>query len=467
MVETGIEPGYGVQIGDIHARLGERTSRLDGDALRPAAGRREIAKYQDVHGGDPANAREEPLNVVIVYDFASINGGQAKVAIDSAIGLRRAGHNAIYFAAVGPVEPALVEAGVETRCLEQHDLVGHPSKTAAMVQGTWNSLAAERLGTVLADLPRGKTVVHVHGWAKALSPSIAAPIRQSGLPAVYTMHEYFQFCPNGGFYHYGRNEICRLKPLSAACWASRCDSRSYSRKLWRNARLSAATHLVGFPELFSDYITFSPFQSRIVAPFLPAHVHLHEVGNPVSAPDLGSRDAVGDDILFVGRISDEKGPLLFAEAARRAGVQPVFVGNGPLYERLERDYPEARLLGWRDADGVRAALRQARAMVFPSVWYEGQPLTVLEAKAAGVPIIVSDACAGRDDVENGTTGLWFKSGDIDDLARALVQMKDDARVAAMSRAAYEAYWRDPPTVEKHVGKLVDVYRLMLDRSQAS
>ena len=64
-------------------------------------------------------------------------------------------------------------------------------------------------------------------------------------------------------------------------------------------------------------------------------------------------------------------------------------------------------------------------MAFPSVWYEGQPLTILEAKATGLPIVVSDACAGRDEVEDGVTGFWFKSQDPDDLAAKLERLKDN------------------------------------------
>ncbi len=61
-------------------------------------------------------------------------------------------------------------------------------------------------------------------------------------------------------------------------------------------------------------------------------------------------------------------------------------------------------------------------------------------------MIVSDGCAGREDVEDGVTGFWFKSGDAEDLARALRLVEDDARVARLSAAAYSAYWADPPTL---------------------
>ncbi len=406
----------------------------------------------------------DALTIVICFDHASITGGQAKVAFDSAVGLKRQGHRPIVFAAAGPVAPQLVEAGIETICLDQSDLVGNPSRLAAAVQGIWNATAARALEALLATVPRESTIVHVHGWAKALSPSIAGPIARSGLPALYTIHEYFQFCPNGGFYNYRERHICTLTPLSAQCWATNCDSRNYARKLWRNVRLLTAKRIAHLPDVFSDYIAISGVQEAIVAPLVPKGVALHRISNPVSVPDLGPKpDPTSGEVIFVGRISPEKGVLVFAEAARQAGLVPTFVGDGPMAAELAARYPEARLLGWRDPAGVQEAMRAARALVFPSLWYEGQPLTVLEAKGLGVPVVVSDACAAREEVEDGVSGLWFRSDDAADLARALRVLGDDATVAAMSRAAYAAYWADAPTLERHVERITRLYRTMADR----
>ena len=134
------------------------------------------------------------------------------------------------------------------------------------------------------------------------------------------------------------------------------------------------------------------------------------------------------DFLFVGRIAREKGPLLFAEAARRAGVVPTYVGDGPIREELAVRYPEARIVGWKTPEQARAMMRAARALVFPSLWYEVQGLTVTEAKAMGTPVVVSDVCAGREAIEDGKSGLWFRSGDPDALAVALDRLKEDALV---------------------------------------
>jgi glycosyltransferase involved in cell wall biosynthesis len=411
------------------------------------------------------SSAKEPLTIVLCLDHAFVSGGQAKVAFDSAIGLKQAGHRPIVFAAAGPVDEHLTAAGVEVVCLGQSDLLGNPSRLAGAVQGTWNSRAAEELGRLLASVRSDRTIVHVHGWAKALSPSIGAPIARSGLPAVYTIHEYFLFCPNGGFYNYQKGHACPLEPLSAACWATHCDSRNYARKLWRNARLTLARDMAHLPEVFSDYIAISRFQVDVVGRRLPIASRLHLVSNPIDVPDLGPKPSPAQgEVIFVGRISAEKGPFLFAEAARLAGILPTYVGDGPAAAELRMKYPEARLLGWQSGPAVREAIRAARALVFPSLWYEGQPLTVLEAKGLGTPVIVSDGCAGREEIEDGVSGLWVRGGDIEDLARALMQIRDDALINRLSRGAYASFWSDPPTLALHVGRITAIYNAMLARA---
>ena len=407
-------------------------------------------------------------NVVICVDHASVTGGQAKVAIESAIGLKRRGARPIVFAAVGPIDPRLEEAGVETVCLGQHDLLGNPSRAAAALQGVWNAAAAARLKALLGSLPADRTIVHVHGWAKALSPAVVAPIRASGLPAVYTIHEYFLFCPNGGFYNYQKHEVCRLKPMSAACLATHCDSRTYPRKLWRFARLALARGWAQMPQAFSDYITISDYQAGVVAPYLPVGARTHRLSNPIEVEDLGPKAApASGDCVFVGRLSPEKGPFVFAEAAARAGLRPTFVGDGPIAAELKAKYPQANYLGWLSADKAREAMRAARALVFPSLWYEGQPLTVLEAKAMGTPVVVSDVCAGREEIADGESGLWFKSADVASLAAALERLKDDSFVQRLSEGAYQSFWRKPPTLEAHVDGLLSIYQSMLASRRAA
>jgi glycosyltransferase involved in cell wall biosynthesis len=253
--------------------------------------------------------------------------------------------------------------------------------------------------------------------------------------------------------------------MSAACWTTHCDSRNYPFKLWRNVRQFVAQHIAGLEGAFSDIVLISDLQEKLLEPYLPPGAALHRVCNPIEAEPLGLKDRpASGDALFVGRLSPEKGVFLFAEAAARANLAPVFIGDGPIAGELRKRFPNARLLGWFTPAAVREAMRAARALVFPSRWYETQGLTVLEAKAMGTPVIVSDVTAACEQIKDGVSGLWFKSGDVGSLAGALEKIKDDTLTRRLSHNAYLSYWRDPPTLERHVAETLSVYRAALSRN---
>jgi glycosyltransferase involved in cell wall biosynthesis len=401
------------------------------------------------------------LKIVILVDHAQINGGQAKVAIESAKGLAGRGYQVLYFAAVGPVDEGLRAAGVDVVVLDQSDLASTRSLARYGIQWFWNATAARKLAEVLSACDPADTIVHVHGWAKALSPSIGPVLKRMKFTCVFTMHEYFIACPNGGFYDYPAEHPCHLQPMSLACITRDCDSRSYARKLLRVGRHAVLQH-TGLLDCMAHVITISRLQRKILEPFLPAGLHYHELSNPIDVPPLGGKpDLARGGFVFVGRISPEKGPMLFAEAARLAGQQAIFIGDGPQSDKLKARYPEASLLGWKNPAEVRTLLRQARALVFPSVWYEGQPLTVLESLALGTPVIVSDVCAGRESVQDGVNGRWFRSNDAASLAAALEELSDDAIAQRMSRAAYDLYWANPPSLKRHLDGLAAIYKAAL------
>jgi glycosyltransferase involved in cell wall biosynthesis len=401
------------------------------------------------------------VHIVLVADHAAINGGQAKVAIESALGLAARGHRVSLFAAVGPVDPRLEPAGIRVVCLDQDDVTTARSKLAFAAQAIWNVPAARALAAELAACDPRDTLVHVHAFAKALSPAIGPALRASGLPCLYTMHEFFLVCPTGGFYAYPEQSICHRVPMSASCILAKCDARSYPRKVARMIRHAGLAHVARLPKLFSHIVTISDLQESVVMPLMPNGTVFHRVDNPIAVAQAPVHEGPPGDFLFVGRISTEKGAPIFAEAARRAGVRALFVGDGSERADLAARYPEAVMLGWRDPAAVQALMRQARALVFPSVWYEGQPLTVYEALACGTPVVVSDACAGREAVVDGETGFWFRSGDPDALAAHLRRLSDDALAARMGRAAHGRYWTAPLTPDVHLDRLTGIYETVM------
>ncbi len=96
---------------------------------------------------------------------------------------------------------------------------------------------------------------------------------------------------------------------------------------------------------------------------------------------------------------------MFAEAAQRAGVRAIFVGDGPEADQIRRINPAAEITGWVSPEEVQNRLGTARAVVFPSLWYEGQPLVPIEALLRGVPVVCGRWSAAHEVVEHGVNGV--------------------------------------------------------------
>jgi glycosyltransferase involved in cell wall biosynthesis len=147
----------------------------------------------------------------------------------------------------------------------------------------------------------------------------------------------------------------------------------------------------------------------------------------------------------VGRFTEEKGHAVLLEAfarfrARRPGARLVLVGYGPLEADLRARAARLGLDGSATFAGVRDSVDVLGAFDLfaqPSL-YESQGLAILEAQAAGVPVVATDVGGVRDGVEHGVTGLRVPAGDPGALASALESMAaDPATAAAMAERARE------------------------------
>ncbi|HZY23896.1 MAG TPA: glycosyltransferase, partial [Beijerinckiaceae bacterium] len=161
--------------------------------------------------------------VVVIADFADAGGGAQRVALESARALAEAGVAVTYVHAVGESgTAALGHPLIEDIGFGLPDVWDQPAAQAAR-SGIWNGRAAARLKRVLAGLPPGPAVIHLHQWTRAFSPAILPVALDSGLPVAITLHDYFLACPNGVYYRFDKAEPCTLAPLSARCVAAPCD----------------------------------------------------------------------------------------------------------------------------------------------------------------------------------------------------------------------------------------------------
>jgi glycosyltransferase involved in cell wall biosynthesis len=170
-------------------------------------------------------------------------------------------------------------------------------------------------------------------------------------------------------------------------------------------------------------------------------------------------------IAFVGRLSEEKGVFDLLEAlARVAGAHPEahveLAGEGDARAVMRRARElgiasRVRVLGWCEADEREALLARAHLLALPSR-FEGSPMSVLEAMAAGVPVVASRAGGIPDLVRDGKTGLLVPECEVGALAQALDRLLGDAALAArLGAAGRESVARDhtPEAAVEAIGRI--------------
>ena len=402
--------------------------------------------------------------VVIINDFAYINGGAGKVAFTSAKALSSMGIRTILFSAVAPVDKSLIEAGVEVICLGQHDILSSPSRLKAMVQGVWNKTAYNKFSELLDTLDESSTIIHFHGWSKALSASMWGALSKKNFEVVVTLHEYFLFCPNLGLYNYRTRKICEIKPSTLKCYLCNCDARNYPQKLWRSLR-----QVIQWTQLHKNkkinVITIGKTNKKVSELALrPLVKKSYFLQNPIDlAQDERVRVEENDLYVFMGRLSSEKGADLFCEAVSSLGLKGCVVGEGHLKDELTKQYPDIPFVGWKEGLEKMKILKKAKSFVFPSLWYEGAPLTIIEMYSLGIPCIVPDRCAASEFIQDGENGFVFNIGDLDDLKNAIrrCESTDMIDLKQMSEKMYNGLDRDSFSLETHVKSLLNIYNEVL------
>jgi len=403
------------------------------------------------------------VRALVLNDYAHVNGGSSAVAMASARGLAARGIPTTYFTSVEPIDAALAETrDLRVVCLGGEEIARDPNRLRAFAGGLWNQRARQAFDRELAAHHPAETIVHMHTWTKALSSSVLHLAIQRGFKVLITLHDFFIACPTGGLFLHKTAELCPHRPLSWNCLSCSCDRRHYAHKLWRSARTVLQNQILRIPQGVAHFVGVSEFSAKLMRPWLPSSSRVTVVRNPVDAVDLGPAPvAENAPFLFVGRFSKEKGVLLAAQAVQRLGVPAVFIGDGELAAEARALCPHATFTGWLSPEEIRGWLHRARALMFPPQWYETLGLVVVEAAAAGVPAIISDRCAATDFLPDGERGLHFQHGSLEALCAAITRMQDPALAARLGRNAYDWYWRDPWTMDRHVSDLLALYGQVL------
>lgn len=357
-------------------------------------------------------------------------------------------------------ERALLEGAGAT--VEAHEATNHCIDSLASRIGAFARVS--RNGPAIAPLLERVRearfdVVHIHNFFPLLSPYLHEALAGCGLPVVQTLHNFRLLCANGMFLREDRVcELCLGSKRHAL--VHRCYRGSLAGTL---AVLRAQRASIGNPRWISSvarFIALTDFaRERFISAGLPAS---RIVVKPNSTLDPGSSRSAGDKngALFVGRIAPGKGVGVLLEAWRELPHVPLtIVGDGPQIEQARAQAPSnVTFRGLQSRDEVLARMKEAAFLVMPSTWYEGFPVTLVEALACGLPVIASRHGGLPEMVSHGKTGFLSAPGDAQALAatvrHAFGGVVDREAMGRAARASYEEHFLP----ETNARQLLEIYR---------
>lgn len=410
------------------------------------------------------------MRILHVNKFLYRRGGAEGYMLDVAALQEAGGHDVAFFAMSHP-------ENIHTRYgrffPSYMEFEPPPRGAAAKLRGTarlmWSASARRGMEAVLDDFR--PDIVHLHNVYHQLSPSILQPARRRRIGAVMTLHDYKLACPTYRFLDHGR--ICEAC-LPRRFWepvVKRCNAGSLGASAVNAVEMTVHTYgrayaPVGVFSCPSRFLMEKMRQGKVFPE------RLRHLPNFVAAAEIEPKAAPGGGAVYAGRLSHEKGVDVLVEAvATTAGVRLDIAGDGPERARLEA---LAGDLGVADrvtfhghvvTERLRELLRASCVAVIPSRWYENMPLAVLEAFAAGLPVIGTALGGIPELIEPGADGDIVPPNDPAALGASLAALLGDpGRAFEMGRAARAKAERAYAPTD-HVERLGGLYEEARDRAR--
>jgi glycosyltransferase involved in cell wall biosynthesis len=367
------------------------------------------------------------MKIIQANKFHYLRGGAERYVFELSKALEKAGHEIAPFAMQDPRNPPTPydEFFVSRVLTEEADFGFEGLRTAGRMI---YSFEAKRKFAALIEKAK-PDVIHAHNIYHQISPSIFSAARAAGVPAVMTLHDYHLISPN--YLMFDRNR--RIDLSKDHPFLDTVRQRTIRGSFLASALSAFECWLHKTLDLYDGvrFIAPSDFVKKACVMYGVDADRIEVIPHFIDLEGKSPAESTEKSVVFVGRLSVEKGAEILVEAMSRIpDVKCVIVGEGPERTKLRRlasslDLKNVEFAGRLVGDELWKRIAAARAVVVPSLTYETFGLTVLEAYAFGKPVVASRIGALPEVVREGETGLLAEAGNAADLAEKIAALAND------------------------------------------
>ena len=303
-------------------------------------------------------------------------------------------------------------------------------------------------------------IVHCHNTFPLISPSVYYAARSMKVPVVQTVHNFRFLCPNGLFYCNGQTcEKCREQGSFLPALKNGCYRNSRIQTAVAVAMLTVHRWLGTYKKI--NYIFLTKFNKSKFSKLIDVcgeNVFLKP--NFVNKEEMKwEQPAMKTRFVYSGRLDSYKGIefLLKVWPTLPEKYELHIYGDGEYRKACEavaQKNANIRYLGFRPQQEVFKDLQESAALLFPSLLYEGFPMTLAESFGLGRPVVAVNIGNHADIVKNSGGGVLYESGDEESFRAAVAQIvAENGRYSNCAAQYYAAYL----TKEKNYEILCDIY----------
>lgn len=414
------------------------------------------------------------MKILLINKFHYLKGGSETYYFGLQELLKAHGHQVINFAMKDDknLDSDYFEYFVENT--DFNKIKGIKNKVSKISQMLYSKDSLRKIKSLIEK--ERPDIIHIGLIHKQITYSILDAIKEYNIPIVQSVHDLIFICPN--YKMLSKNKTCEkcVEHSVFNCIKNKCVNDSLLKSMIAVLEYKYIAHKKFYNQI-DMFITESNFYYQLLSKagfqtekllnipnFLPSNLKIEFNINQ------------GNYFLFFGRFSEEKGLFTLLKAYKKLNTTTklIVVGGGPLENEAQEYIKENNLnhcidlAGYVYGNKMEELIRNSKAVIVPSEWYENCPYSVIESMAKSRPIIASDIGGLPELIKDRENGLLFEPTNIHSLIEKIDYIDN------MSQADYKQYCintfylaNELFNVDNYYNKIIDLYTDLINKKRMS
>jgi len=405
------------------------------------------------------------MNILLINKFFYEKGGAERVFFNTADIFKKNKHDVFFFSMDCDRNKSYKYEKYFVSNIDMKKREGFFSDIGKFFRILYSRESKEKINDFINFLEKKNKkpdIAILHNIYHEISPSILGVLKKHNIKIFLTLHDFFLVCPNYKMYKDGHGicEKCKGKKY-LNCIKTKCVDNSFFGS-FSYAFESFFSKKLGFYNKVDRFITPSLFmKNKMIEWGIPENKLIH-INNPIQDFEIPKMKKE-NFFLYFGRLSEEKGiNILISAFAKMPNERLIILGEGPKKEELENkvallNIKNIEFLGYKNDEEIKRYILKSKATICPSIWYENQPMSILESFLCKRVVIGSDIGGIRELIGNNERGFLFKRGDSLDLKKKIEEflLLDNKKIELKERKAREFVLKNF-NGEKYINKIMNI-----------